>query len=860
MAPRKPDSQGMTRSTNPGSGGPRITAVLGPTNTGKTHLAIERMLDYPSGMIGFPLRLLARENYDRVVRLAGRRRVALVTGEEKIVPPNPSYCLCTVESIPLDRKVEFLAVDEIQLAADPERGHVFTDRLLHARGEAETMFVGAETVRRILKRLVPEAEFIGRPRLSRLSYAGPKKLSRLPPRSAVVGFSANDVYALAETMRSQRGGAAVVLGALSPRTRNAQVAMYQAGEVDYLVATDAIGMGLNMDIGHVAFSGLVKFDGRGQRRLSPPEVAQIAGRAGRYLNDGSFGTTAGLGPLDGDLVEAVENHRFESLKTVFWRNTALDFSSPAFLLRSLDAPPQSPVLARAREADDQRTLAALVGQPEVARVATGGAALRLLWEVCRIPDFRKIMSDVHARLLARIYLQLISESGHVDGGWAAEETDRIDRTDGDIDTLVGRIDHIRTWTYISHRPDWLDGGTDWQARTREIEDRLSDALHQRLTQRFVDRRAAVLVKRMRGGADLVGAVAKDGGVLVEGQQVGRLDGFRFVVDGAESDEEARAIRSAVRRALRGEIAARLDRFEADPDRAFKLDGEGSVAWHRAPVGRLVKGPQPFAPRVEPLASELLEPAMRERLRARLEAWLAAHLDRQLPALAAARDADLSGPARGILYQLAEGLGALSRRAVEGLVDGLGPGERKALAGLGVRLGRDSVYLAPLMRPRAVRLRALLWSVHRQVTPPALDPEATVVPAADDAPADFYTACGYRRTGALAIRMDRAEKLAAEARKLARQGPFVATPKLAAAAGCGLSELPALLAGLGFRRREDESGVSFTAGQRARRPQGKRPQGKRPQGKRPQGKRSPHKAPATNPCSPFSVLRDLVPPK
>src|SRR5690349_17123379 len=427
---------------------PRLVAVLGPTNTGKTHFAIERMLGHRSGMIGFPLRLLARENYDRVVRLKGARAVALITGEEKIVPPNPAYFVCTTESMPLDRPVDFLAVDEIQLCGDGERGHVFTHRLLSARGLAETMFLGADTIKPLLRHLVPEAEFVSRPRFSTLSYLGPKKVTRLPPRSAVVAFAVADVFALAEVMRRQRGGTAVVLGALSPRARNAQVGMFQAGEVDYLVATDAIGMGLNMDLDHVAFARLVKFDGRAPRRLAAPEIAQIAGRAGRHMSDGTFGTTAELGPMEPEVVEAVENHRFDPLTRLYWRNARLDYASPDALLGSLELRPPKPGLVPAREADDHLALRTLAKQAEIAELAQHRQAVRLLWEVCQIPDFRKVLSDTHARLLGQIYRHLAGPAGRLPTDWVAQQVQRLDRLDGDIDTLMTRIAHIRTWTYI----------------------------------------------------------------------------------------------------------------------------------------------------------------------------------------------------------------------------------------------------------------------------------------------------------------------------------------------------------------------------------------------------------------------------
>src|SRR5271170_7984532 len=542
----------------------RLWAVLGPTNTGKTHLAIERMLGHQSGMIGFPLRLLARENYDRIVALKGARAVALITGEEKIVPPYAQWLVCTVESMPLDRPVDFLAVDEIQLCGDAERGHVFTDRLLHARGVFETMLLGSDTIRPLLRRLVPEAEIASRPRFSTLHYTGAKKLTRLPTRSAVVAFAVADVFALAEAMRRRQGGTAVVMGALSPRACNAQVGLFQSGEVDYLVATDAIGMGLNMDLDHVAFARLVKFDGFAPRRLAPAEIAQIAGRAGRHMSDGTFGTTGELGPLDPEIVEAVESHRFDPLTRLNWRNTRLRFDSVAALLRSLDERPSLPGLVQARAADDHRALQALARNREVAELASHRGAVRLLWEVCQIPDFRKVMSDSHARLLAHIFTHLAGPEERLPTAWIAGQMANLDRVDGDIDTLMVRIAHTRTWTYITHRGDWVEGATAWQERARGIEDRLSDALHDRITQRFVDRRSAFLVRHLAGDAEILASVDKAGEVRVEGTYVGRLDGFRFVPDAAEGDA-MRTLVTAANRVLRSEVMARARRLAAEGD-------------------------------------------------------------------------------------------------------------------------------------------------------------------------------------------------------------------------------------------------------------------------------------------------------
>ena len=837
----------------------RITAVLGPTNTGKTYLAIERMLGHRSGMIGFPLRLLARENYDRIVRLKGARAVALVTGEERIIPPNPAYFVCTVESMPLDRPVAFLAIDEVQLAADPERGHVFTDRLLRARGTEETMFLGSDTIRPLIRRLVPEATFLSRPRFSTLSYVGPKKLTRLPPRSAVVAFSAADVYQMAEIMRRQRGGTAVIMGALSPRTRNAQVDMYQSGEVDYLVATDAIGMGLNMDLDHVAFARLTKFDGRAPRRLTPAEIAQIAGRAGRHMNDGSFGTLAELGPLEPEIVDAVENHRFDPLSALFWRNPDLDFRSVDRLLRSLERPPPSAGLIRVRDADDHLALAALARDEEIVRLADNPAGLRLLWEVCQIPDFRKVLSDAHTRLLSQIFRFLAAPSNGGDGrlpeDWVSRQIARIDRTDGDIDTLTARIAHIRTWTYISHRGDWLADPGHWQERARAIEDRLSDALHRSLTQRFVDRRHAVLVRRMKGGGQLLSAVTADGAVIVEGHPVGRLEGFRFRPDGSATGDDARPLLTSARRALVQEIPARVRRLEAEEDAAFGLRAEdGMVTWRGTPVARLAAGAGPLAPTVEPLASDLLDEALRERLRRRLAPWLEAHLRRCLRPLWRLREADLAGPARGVAYQLVEALGLLPRGVVAPQLTALAAEDRKALARLGVRIGLESVWLPGLMKGGgSAALRALLWAIYRGAPLPVAAPTARHPSLARDPalPDELYHALGYRPAGDLAVRADALERLAKAARRLARQGPFAATEPLRALLACPKAALPGVLLSLGYRRCPETEGEDRFV-MPPRRKRNHKPAAGRAAVKRKGGKAG--RGPAAD--SPFAALRDL----
>jgi len=794
----------------------RVIAVLGPTNTGKTHLALERMLGHRTGMIGFPLRLLARENYERIVRLKGKGAVALLTGEEKIIPAHPSWFVCTVESMPLDRRVDFLAIDEIQLCADPDRGHVFTDRLLHARGMTETMFLGAETIKPLIRHLVPRAEFITRPRFSQLSYAGAQKLQRLPPRSAVVAFSAADVYALAELMRRQKGGAAVVLGALSPRTRNAQVGLYQAGEVDYLVATDAIGMGLNMDVDHVAFASLRKFDGRVPRPLDASEVAQIAGRAGRHMNDGTFGTTGDIGPIAPEIADAVENHSFPPLQRLQWRNSALRLTSIEALLGSLNRQPDRPGLIRARDADDQLVLQALAADPDIAERARSPERVRLLWDVCQIPDFRKTLAEQHSRLLGVIFRHLSGASETLPVDWLDQQIKRLDRTDGDLDTLIGRIANIRTWTYVSHRAAWLSDAPAWQERTRALEDRLSDALHDRLTRRFVDRRTTMLVRKLKGSETLLSNVATDGQVLVEGHFVGNLKGFQFQADAAEGLHATRTVAAAAHRALRPEIAGRIAKLAGEPDQAFGLDHQGQILWLGNPVARLAAGATPLRPAILLLPSDLIETAARELLHKRLTSWLDGHLAAGLAELFAALAAPLSGPARGLVFQLGEGLGSLPQRKALAQIRPLTEADRKALARLDIRLGMESVFLPRLLKPASQSLRALLWCVHRGLPPlPPPQPGRITVPVPEGAPPGFFEAVGFRPLGGQAVRLDMLERFAAQVRHLARSGAFSLSPAVASGIGLSPHDAGPILEALGYRPETGEQGPLYRAAPRGK---------------------------------------------
>jgi ATP-dependent RNA helicase SUPV3L1/SUV3 len=748
----------------------RLTAVLGPTNTGKTYLAIERMLGHESGMIGFPLRLLARENYDRVVKLKGVGKVALITGEEKIVPPGARYFICTVESMPLDRPVSFLAVDEVQMAADLERGHFFTDRILNSRGMNETMLLGADTIRPVLNRLLPDVDIIARPRFSKLSYVGPKKATRLPPRSAVVGFSANEVYAIAELIRRHRGGTAIVMGALSPRTRNAQVEMFQSGEVDYLVATDAIGMGLNMDVNHVWFASLRKYDGRMSRPLRAVELAQIAGRAGRYMNDGTFGTTIDVGGLDEETVEAIENHRFDPLQDLQWRNAALDFRSAAALLASLNRPPPHQVLQRVREQDDQFAFQTLSQNSHFLPRLQAPARIKLLWEVCQVPDFRKTMTEEHTALLADLFTHLTQGGERLPEDWIDGHVKKLERFDGDIDTLMARIAHVRTWTYISHRADWIQRAAHWQERARAIEDRLSDALHQRLTQRFVDRRAAMLVRRLRDEGEMTTSVAEAGEVIVEGEHLGRIEGFRFVPEKTEEQTDQKAVLSAALRALRENLPTRLAAFAHAPDGELVFDAQLRVCWGGGPIARLLPSGDVLAPKVEALSSDLLDGPAREEVRKRAATWVETRIRLGLSELMDARATDqLPAGARGIVFQLCEGLGVIARKPIEQQLTELSEEDRKALAKLGVRVGVFTLYFPSMLKPVPIRLRAGLWMVarNREMIPPLPAEGRTSMDLPQNSERDFYATIGYIPLGNHAIRADMVERLAAMCRAAVR---------------------------------------------------------------------------------------------
>lgn len=781
------------------------------------------MLAHSTGMIGLPLRLLAREVYLRVVAKVGPEKVALVTGEEKIKPDRPRYWICTIEAMPRDLDVAFVAIDEIQLAADMDRGHVFTDRLLYVRGREETLLIGSSTVLPLVQSLIPNVHTTTRPRLSQLTFAGEKRLSRLPRRTAIVAFSAEEVYAIAELIRRQRGGAAVVLGALSPRTRNAQVEMYQAGDVDYLVATDAVGMGLNLDVDHVAFAANWKYDGTRFRKLTPAEMGQIAGRAGRHLADGTFGSTGRCPPFEPELVERLESHDFDPLRILQWRNPDLAFGNLEALQASLDEHPRESGLTRAPMGEDQQALEILMKEEDIRDMARSAATVRRLWDTCGVPDYRKVHPQVHADLVAQLYRFLMKGmAGRIPDTWFAEQVAMIDRTDGDIDTLSRRIAQGRTWTFVANRPDWLRDPEHWQGETRRVEDRLSDALHERLASRFVDRRTSVLMRRLRENTMLEAQITADGDVTVEGQHVGHLHGFLFVPDASAEGHEAKTLRSAAEKALAGEIEARADRFGATADSTLVLAHDGTIRWTGAPVAKLTPGEKLFAPQIRLLADDSLTGAHREKVEARLDAWLKATIVRLLgPLMEIETAADLTGLAKGIGYQVVEALGVLERSKVAHEMRSLDQDGRGALRRHGVRFGAYHIFLPALLKPAPRTLAAQLWALRNGgLDQRGLDEIAhlagsgrTSIKVDREIAKGLYRAAGFRVSGERAVRVDILERLADLIRPAIAYRPgttpgappdgtadgdgFVATVGMTSLVGCSGEDFASILKSLGY---------------------------------------------------------------
>jgi len=690
---------------------PIVKAVLGPTNTGKTHYAVERMLGHSSGVIGLPLRLLAREIYDRIVLQKGAAQVALITGEEKIVPPKARFYVCTVEAMPVEKKFAFLAVDEVQLMANHERGHIFTDRVLYARGMEETLFLGAETARDVLATLVPGIRFDHRERFSELHFDGAKKLTRLPKRSVIVAFSTAEVYALAELIRRFRGGAAVVMGGLSPRTRNAQAELFQSGEVDFLVATDAVGMGLNLDTDHVAFASLTKFDGRRRRYLTPMEAAQIAGRAGRFRNNGTFGTTADCPPMDEGLVQRIEAHDFEPLHYVEWRNSDLDFSTIDTLMDTLHAPRPTKRLRRIKGADDEGALERLKAIPQIHDALKTRIQVKMLWDVCQVPDFRNLTIDTHVKLLQDIWRTLMAGGGKLSDDFMGNKIARCDDTFGGVDQLSARLASIRTWTYCASKMSWMHDSAHWINVAREVEDRLSDALHETLTARFVDRRTRKLLKGIGADIDMSATIKDNGEVFVEDDLIGRLDGLKFTADTSQSGLEAQALQAAATKAVGPEVDRLLTSLCSGTHAIFTLSDQGEILWGGKTIGKIAPSGSVFTPDAELVGGKLGKPALQQMAADRMREFLQAEVNTHLTALKGLKELvnaeDTLPAAKGFGYILLENNGSVERRDHLQTVRDLDQDARRQLRGAGVVFGHYNVYMFELTKPKPARLLSLL---------------------------------------------------------------------------------------------------------------------------------------------------------
>ncbi len=739
----------------------KITAVLGPTNTGKTFQAIETMLSFESGMIGFPLRLLAREVYDKVTKKIPINQVALITGEEKIIPANAKYYLCTVESMPINKSLEFVAVDEIQMCADTERGHIFTDRLINLRGEKLTMFMGSNTIKNIIKNLDEDTEFINKERFSKLTYCGHKKISRIDRKSAIIAFSTEEVYAIAELIRRQKGGAAIVMGSLSPKTRNSQVSLYQSGDVDFLVATDAIGMGINMDLEHIFFSNLKKFDGKKLRRLNLSEIGQIAGRAGRYLNDGSFGITGDCNEITAEEVELLENHRFNDINTIFWRNSNLNFNNATSLLKSLDEKPNKAWLRRINECEDEKVLKYFLKDLNAHNISNNKDKLSLLWECCQIPDFVKKTYGNHIEVISKVFGFLNEKKGKISNNFMKQQLSLLDKLDGNVDSISNRIANVRTWSYVSNKVNWVENQDYWVERTKILEDKLSDRLHEELTKTFIDKRASVLARGLKQDMSFETKIIDNEKVMIDGQFIGKLKGLKLELDlkvGA-LDTDIKSLKKAARQNIGPELNKRI--AEIINTGLLDLKDDFKIYWKNFPIAKLSTGKDYLEPEILLIIDDIIENQDQKKLHIFLKKWVEDKINNVLKSLIDLRSLkEKNSSVRALAYQLYENNGVLKRELVTDYLKKMGQNERKILRELGVKFGRYHVFLFKLLKPEAVSLRILLWKNYHQkffsLKPPTFG--LNFIENKEIKNKNFMLLCGFENFEKFFVRIDILERL------------------------------------------------------------------------------------------------------
>ena len=789
----------------------KITAVLGPTNTGKTFMAIETMLSFDSGMIGFPLRLLAREVYDKIIKKVDSSKVALITGEEKIIPSNSKYYLCTVESMPIDKNLEFVGIDEIQMCADHERGHIFTDRLLNLRGEKLTMFIGSNTIKNIISKLDEDVEFINKKRLSKLTYSGHKKISRIERKSAIIAFSAEDVYAIAELIRRQKGGAAIVMGSLSPKTRNSQVELYQSGDVDYLVATDAIGMGINMDLNNVFFSSLKKYDGKKLRNLNLSEIGQISGRAGRYLNDGTFGITGECKEINPEEIELLENHKFEEINSLFWRNSNLNFTNQSNLLRSLDEKPQKNWLRRIHECEDEKLLKVLLKENSNLIEKKNENELKLLWECCQIPDFVKKTYGHHIEVVTNVFKFLNSKIGKISNNYIKQQLSSLDKLDGNVDSISNRIANVRTWSYVSNKSFWVENQDYWIERTKSLEDKLSDRLHQELTKSFIDKRASVLVRGLKQDQTFETKIVDQKTVMINNQFIGELKGLKLELDhkiGA-LDTDIKSLKKAARHSVSPEILKRIN--EIINTKILEIKDDQKIYWKKFPIAYLVPGKTYLDPEVNLMIDDMIENEDKIKLQVCIKNWLNNKINEELESLINLKNIkNQNSQIRALSYQLYEGNGVLLRENLNNLVQKIKQEDRKILRNLGVKFGRYHIFLFKLFKPSAVLLRILLWKNFHQkyyeLKPPQFG--LNFLEDKNKLNKNFMLLCGFEKFGNFFVRIDILERLFLIIINSNIKNEIKLTPEILNLLGCSKENFLKLINHMGYKSFEKDNETFF----------------------------------------------------
>ena len=791
----------------------KITAVLGPTNTGKTHLAIETMLSFDTGMIGFPLRLLAREVYDKVVKKIGVDKVALITGEEKIIPSNSKYFLCTVESMPIDKNLDFVGVDEIQMCADHERGHIFTDRLLNIRGNKLTMFMGSNTIKSIIAKLDDDIEVINRERLSKLSYSGHKKISRIDRKTAIIAFSAEEVYAIAELIRRQKGGAAIVMGSLSPKTRNAQVALYQSGDVDFLVATDAIGMGINMDLNHVYFSNLKKFDGKKSRRLNLSEIGQIAGRAGRYLNDGSFGITGECKEINSEEVDLLENHKFEEIQSIFWRNSNLNFNNSLSLIKSLDEKPQEHWLRKIYEREDEKALKFFLRDKNLNEKKLNEFNLKLLWECCQIPDFVKKTYGNHYEVIGNVFKYLSSEKGKITDDYMHLQLMKLNKFDGNVDSLSNRIANVRTWSYVSNKNNWVENQNYWIEKTKILEDKLSDRLHEELTKTFIDKRASVLARGLKQDMEFQTKILENNDVMIDDQFIGKINGLKLELDLKKGalETDIKSLKKAARQTVGPELEKRIQTIIETG--LIELNDDSKIYWKKYPIARIISGKDYLDPNLELIVDDILEQNQKQKLINYIEKWLKNKINTILKSLIDLKNIkEKNSSIKALAFQLYENNGVLKREQVNYYLKDMEQNDRKILRDLGVKFGRYHVFLYKLIKPEAVKLRTLLWKNYFQKNF-NLKPPTFGLNFLDDIKynnKNFMLLCGFEKFDNFFVRIDILERLFVQIinTNSEKEKEIKLIPEMLNLLGCNKENFKKLLKNMNYRIIERDNETFF----------------------------------------------------